>query len=123
MKINWKLLGISIIVGVVAASLVGLLLDSAMKGFPQSERLVISALILIFCAFFIGSYRFVHANRELFKRKTNFRRRYPRGHFWSPGKFYRTVGDADTEAVIQYVREHRFQQTTLNEFPSGTNHA
>jgi len=61
--------------------------------------------------------------RELFKQKPAFRRRYPRGHFWSPGKFYRTVGDADAETVIQYVREHRLQQTSLDSYPSTTNHA
>ena len=43
--------------------------------------------------------------RELFKRRTYFRSRYPRGHFWSPGKFYRSVGDADAETVLQYVRD------------------
>ena len=58
---------------------------------------------------------------ELFKRRPTFRRRYSKGHFWSPGKFYRTVGDADAETVIQYVRDHRLQQTTLNGFPSATN--
>ena len=63
------------------------------------------------------------SSRELFKRKTVFRRRYPRGHFWSPGKFYRTVGDADAETVIQYVREHRLQQTSLDAYPSANNHA
>jgi putative transposase len=63
------------------------------------------------------------SSRELFKLKPAFRRRYAKGHFWSPGKFYRTVGDADAETVIQYVREHRLQQTTLNGFPSTTDHA
>jgi putative transposase len=59
--------------------------------------------------------------RELFKQKPSFRRRYPRGHFWSPGKFYRTVGDADAETVIQYVRDHRLQQTSLDTYKSTTN--
>jgi putative transposase len=36
---------------------------------------------------------------ELFKEKQNFRKRYPKGHFWSPGKFYRTVGDTDIETT------------------------
>jgi len=63
------------------------------------------------------------SSRELFKQKPNFRKRYPKGHFWSPGKFYRSVGDADAETVINYVREHRFQQTTLHGFPLGTNPA
>jgi putative transposase len=60
------------------------------------------------------------SSRELFKRKPAFRGRYSKGHFWSPGKFYRTVGDADAETVIQYVRDHRLQQTSLNGFPSTT---
>ena len=55
--------------------------------------------------------------RELFKRKPIFRRRYPRGHFWSPGKFYRSVGDADIETVTQYVRNHQLQQISLDGFP------
>ncbi|MEA3421461.1 MAG: IS200/IS605 family transposase [Acidobacteriota bacterium] len=52
--------------------------------------------------------------RELFKQKPNFRKRYPKGHFWSPGKFYRSVGDADTETVMQYVRDQRLEQTSLD---------
>jgi len=61
--------------------------------------------------------------RELFKQKPNFRQRYHKGHFWSPGKFYRTVGDADVETVIQYVREHQYQQTSLDSYPEATNRA
>jgi len=58
------------------------------------------------------------SSRELFKRKPHFRCRYHAGHFWSPGKFYRSIGDADTETVIQYVRDQRFQQTMLDAFPN-----
>ncbi len=53
---------------------------------------------------------------EIFKRKPHFRHRYPRGHLWSPGKFYRTVGDADAETVLQYVRDQRLQQSSLESF-------
>jgi len=53
---------------------------------------------------------------ELFKRQPKFRLRYPRGHFWSPGKFYRTVGDADAETTINYVKNHKIHQTTLTNF-------
>ena len=53
---------------------------------------------------------------ELFKRQPKFRLRYPRGHFWSPGKFYRTVGDADAETTINYVKNHHVHQTTLTSF-------
>jgi len=56
--------------------------------------------------------------RELFKRRTYFRCRYTRGHLWSPGKFYRSVGDADTETVINYVRDQRLEQKSLNDFPN-----
>ena len=31
------------------------------------------------------------SSSELFRQKPNFRKRYPKGHFWSPGKFYRSV--------------------------------
>jgi len=58
------------------------------------------------------------SSRELFKRKPHLKCRYPKGQFWSPGKFYRSVGDTDAETVIQYVRDHRLQQTSLNDFPS-----
>jgi len=61
------------------------------------------------------------SSHELFKRKSNFRRRYSKGHFWSPGKFFRTVCDADAETVINYVCGHRFEQTTLNGFSTEAN--
>lgn len=41
---------------------------------------------------------------ELFRAKPNFRKRYPKGHFWSSGKFYRSIGDADLEITRNYVR-------------------
>jgi len=63
------------------------------------------------------------SSRELFKQKPNFRKRYPNGHFWSPGKFYRSVGDADTETVMQYVRDQRIQQTLLDSLPTTANRA
>ena len=59
------------------------------------------------------------SSRELFKQKPNFRKRYPRGHFWSPGKFYRSIGDADTETVIKYVRDQQSEQTSLDSIPTA----
>lgn len=59
------------------------------------------------------------SSRELFKQNPDFRKRYPRGHFWSPGKFYRSVGDADTETVMQYVRDQRLEQTSLDSIPTA----
>jgi len=58
------------------------------------------------------------SSREIFRRKPHFRCRYSEGHFWSPGKFYRSVGDADMDTVLQYVRNQRLQQTSLNDFPN-----
>lgn len=48
-----------------------------------------------------------------FRKHPNMRLRYPKGHLWSPGKFYRTVGDVDLEHMRTYVREQgdAFQQT------------
>ena len=63
------------------------------------------------------------SSREIFKMRPNFRKRYPKGHLWSPGKFYRSIGDADAETVIQYVRDQRLQQTKLDVFPTAANGA
>jgi Transposase and inactivated derivatives len=62
------------------------------------------------------------SSHELFKEKPNFRKRYPKGHLWSPGKFYRTVGDADIETTRSYVRNQGIvHQTTLSQFsPNGS---
>ena len=57
---------------------------------------------------------------ELFKRKPQFRKRHPSGHFWSPGKFYRSVGDMDLETVTNYVRDQRLIQTTLDDSTCGS---
>ena len=53
---------------------------------------------------------------ELFRRQPLFRYRYARGSFWSPGKFYRSVGDADTTTVLEYVKNQRLQQASLDEY-------
>jgi len=55
------------------------------------------------------------SSHALFKEKSNFRKRYPKGRLWSPGKFYRSVGDADLETVITYVQNQRLIQTRLDD--------
>jgi len=55
---------------------------------------------------------------ELFRRQPLFRYRYARGSFWSPGKFYRSVGDADTTTVLEYVKNQRLQQASLDDYSS-----
>lgn len=54
--------------------------------------------------------------RALFEYEPKFRFRYPEGHFWSPGKFYRSVGDVDLPTVRAYVRAQDHRQKLLNEF-------
>jgi len=47
-----------------------------------------------------------------------FRYRYSRGSFWSAGKFYRSVGDADTATVLEYVKNQRLLQASLYDYPT-----
>jgi putative transposase len=54
---------------------------------------------------------------ELFRRQPLFRYRYSRGNFWSPGKFYRSVGDTDAATVLDYVRNQRLLQSSLYDYP------
>ncbi|MDE1859136.1 MAG: IS200/IS605 family transposase [Candidatus Micrarchaeota archaeon] len=49
----------------------------------------------------------------LFRYEPKFRLRYPNGSFWSPGKFYRSVGDVDLETVRNYVRKQDHRHRTL----------
>ena len=54
---------------------------------------------------------------ELFRRQSLFQYRYSRGSFWSPGKFYRNVGDPDTATVLEYVKKQQLQQASLYDYP------
>jgi len=53
---------------------------------------------------------------KIFRAEPKFRLRYPRGHLWSPGKFYRSAGDADLETIDNYVRGHDEKRATLGQF-------
>ena len=39
-----------------------------------------------------------------FRHHSKARLRYPRGHLWSKGKFYTTVGYTDLPSTLDYVR-------------------
>jgi putative transposase len=56
------------------------------------------------------------SSHQLFERQPKFRLRYPRGHLWSPGKFYRSVGDADLQTLRNYVRGQAPCQATFEYF-------
>ena len=49
----------------------------------------------------------------LFKQFPNFRKRYPRGAFWSAGKIFRSVSDVQQDVVENYIRKHKSYQQTL----------
>ena len=54
---------------------------------------------------------------EYFKIHPNLRNRYWKGHMWSKGKFYRSVGSVDLETTKQYVRNQEdVHQTKLGAF-------
>jgi len=57
--------------------------------------------------------------RALFEAEPKFRLRYPKGHFWSPGKFYRSVGDVDLPTVRKYVREQDHRQKQLADYQNA----
>ncbi len=54
---------------------------------------------------------------EFFKMHPNMRKRYWEGHFWSKGKFYRSVGSVDLQTTKEYVRnQFDIHQTQLSAF-------
>jgi REP-associated tyrosine transposase len=55
---------------------------------------------------------------ELFRRQPLFRYRYSHSSFWSPGKFYRSVGDTDAATVLDYVRNQRLLRSSLYDYPN-----
>jgi putative transposase len=56
------------------------------------------------------------SSHELFESQPKFRLRYPRGEPWSSGKFYRSVGDAGLQTMLNYVRGQAPCQTALGWF-------
>jgi putative transposase len=54
---------------------------------------------------------------EFLRKHENLRNRYKKGHMWSRGKFYRTVGDVDLDKTRWYVRyQIDIHQRTLAEY-------
>ena len=53
----------------------------------------------------------------LFRKQPNFRLRYPRGHFFSPGAYAGSVGYNTVETVDEYVRNQQdVHQRRLTDF-------
>ena len=56
---------------------------------------------------------------KLFRKHPWPRKYFRKGHFWSPGKFFRSVGNVTAEAIKNYIAEsNRFakQQETLTRY-------
>ena len=45
-------------------------------------------------------------SKLMFQLVPNFRKRYQKGHLWSPGKFMAPVGHITVEKAKQYLEEH-----------------
>ena len=46
----------------------------------------------------------------IFRRFPNFRLRYPKGHFWSAGKFGRSVSNITSKTVKNYIENQQFDK-------------
>jgi putative transposase len=46
----------------------------------------------------------------IFRRFPNFRLRYPKGSFWSPGTFIRSISEVTSEVVHDYIEKQQFQR-------------
>ncbi|MFA5050361.1 MAG: IS200/IS605 family transposase [Candidatus Micrarchaeia archaeon] len=46
----------------------------------------------------------------IFRRFPNFRKRYPKAHFWARGKFSKSISGITSETVERYVEEQQFSK-------------
>jgi len=58
---------------------------------------------------------------KLFKKHPWLRRHFRKGHFWSPGKFFRSVGNVTAETIQHYISQSQgawnfCQQKNLSSF-------
>jgi putative transposase len=47
---------------------------------------------------------------DIFRAHPNFRLRYPKGRFWSPGKFVRSVSNITASTVKRYIENHETEE-------------
>ena len=56
-----------------------------------------------------------YSSYKLFAKHTWLRRYFRKGHLWSPGKFFRSVGNVTAEAIKNYIacsnRKYPMQQS------------
>lgn len=46
-----------------------------------------------------------YSSYKLFRKQPWLRRYFRKGHLWSPGKFFRSVGNVTAEAIKNYIAE------------------
>lgn len=50
------------------------------------------------------------SSHAAFRACPSFRSVFRKGHFWSKGKFYRSVSDVSGQTIYRYIREHRHKE-------------
>jgi len=51
---------------------------------------------------------------KIFRLHPNFRLRYKKGHFWSPGHFSRSVSNVTESAIEHYIDNHEYPTTDFD---------
>jgi putative transposase len=62
-----------------------------------------------------------YSSYKLFRKHKWLRGYFRKGHFWSPGKFFRSVGNVTAEAIRNYIAESNRssrQQQSLTRYPA-----
>jgi len=50
------------------------------------------------------------SSREIFQKCPSFRGLFHKGHFWSRGKFYRSVSNVSSETIYKYITGHKTKE-------------
>ena len=50
------------------------------------------------------------SSHELFATFPSFKKIFRRGHFWSPGKFCRSISNVKAETIKRYIEGHQFKE-------------
>ena len=50
------------------------------------------------------------AAKKLFETFPSFRRIFKKGHFWSPGKFCRSISNVKAQTIRNYIENHQFKE-------------
>jgi putative transposase len=49
-------------------------------------------------------------SKELFETFPSFRKMFRKGHFWSPGKFCRSISNVKAQTIRNYIENHQFKE-------------